>query len=41
MNCVLYFKVKPVILQGKKNIVENWLNENKLECSEELGDLVK
>jgi clathrin heavy chain len=31
----------PVLQQGKKNFVENWLKENKLECSEELGDLIK
>jgi len=28
-------------MQKKKNLVENWLNEGKLDCSEELGDLVK
>ena len=27
--------------QNKKNLLENWLAEDKLECSEELGDLVK
>ncbi|KAG5071468.1 hypothetical protein JHK86_006679 [Glycine max] len=26
---------------NKKNLLENWLVEDKLECSEELGDLVK
>ncbi|EMS54775.1 Clathrin heavy chain [Triticum urartu] len=26
---------------NKKNLLENWLAEDKLECSEELGDLVK
>ncbi|CAH8290985.1 unnamed protein product [Eruca vesicaria subsp. sativa] len=30
-----------VVNQNKKNLVENWLTEDKLECSEELGDLVK
>ena len=30
-----------VVNQNKKNILENWLVEDKLECSEELGDLVK
>ncbi|CAI7842986.1 unnamed protein product, partial [Closterium sp. NIES-53] len=30
-----------VVNQNKKNLLENWLNEDKLECSEELGDLVK
>ncbi|KAJ6987336.1 clathrin heavy chain 1-like [Populus alba x Populus x berolinensis] len=27
--------------QTKKNLLENWLAEDKLECTEELGDLVK
>ncbi|KAI7988043.1 ABC transporter G family member 34 [Camellia lanceoleosa] len=30
-----------VINQNNKNLLENWLAEDKLECSEELGDLVK
>ncbi|KAG5544003.1 hypothetical protein RHGRI_016677 [Rhododendron griersonianum] len=30
-----------VVNQIKKNLLENWLAEDKLECSEELGDLVK
>ncbi|KAF7816495.1 clathrin heavy chain 1 [Senna tora] len=30
-----------VVNQNKKNLLENWLAEDKLECSEELGDLVK
>uniref|UniRef100_A0A224XCR3 Clathrin heavy chain n=1 Tax=Panstrongylus lignarius TaxID=156445 RepID=A0A224XCR3_9HEMI len=32
---------KPVLAQGKKQLLEKWLKEDKLECSEELGDLVK
>lgn len=32
---------RPVLQQNKKNLLEKWLMENKLECSEELGDLVK
>lgn len=32
---------KPVLAQNRKNFIENWLNQDKLECSEELGDLVK
>jgi clathrin heavy chain len=32
---------RPAIAQNRKNLVEKWLSENKLECSEELGDLVK
>ncbi|RXK35208.1 clathrin heavy chain [Tremella mesenterica] len=32
---------RPVIQQGKKQLLEKWLKENKLECSEELGDLVR
>lgn len=30
-----------LVNQNKKNLLENWLAEDKLECSEELGDLVK
>ncbi|CAJ2653424.1 unnamed protein product [Trifolium pratense] len=30
-----------VVNQNKKILLENWLAEDKLECSEELGDLVK
>ncbi|GJV93607.1 clathrin heavy chain 2-like protein [Tanacetum coccineum] len=30
-----------VVNQNKKNLLENWLAEDKLECSEELGDLTK
>ncbi|KAL4335567.1 hypothetical protein GQ457_07G017970 [Hibiscus cannabinus] len=30
-----------VVNQNKMNLLENWLAEDKLECSEELGDLVK
>ncbi len=33
--------VKPVLAQNRKHLLEKWLNENKLECSEELGDLVR
>ncbi|CAF4623524.1 unnamed protein product, partial [Didymodactylos carnosus] len=32
---------KPVVMQGKKQLWEKWLKEDKLECSEQLGDLVK
>ena len=32
---------RPVLMQGKKNLLEKWLKEDKLECSEELGDIVK
>lgn len=32
---------RPVLLQGRKQLCEKWLKEEKLECSEELGDLVK
>lgn len=33
--------VRPVLQQGRKQLLEKWLKEEKLECSEELGDLVK
>ena len=32
---------RPVLAQGRKQLLEKWLKEDKLECSEELGDLVK
>lgn len=32
---------RPVLVQGRKPLLEKWLKEDKLECSEELGDLVK
>ncbi|ORX62733.1 clathrin heavy chain [Hesseltinella vesiculosa] len=33
--------VKPILLQNRKPLLEKWLKEDKLECTEELGDLVK
>ncbi|EHB14914.1 Clathrin heavy chain 2 [Heterocephalus glaber] len=32
---------RPVLQQGRKQLLEKWLKEDKLQCSEELGDLVK
>lgn len=32
---------KPVLAQNRKHLLDKWLGENKLECSEELGDLVR
>lgn len=31
---------RPVLQQGRGQLLEKWLSENKLECSEELGDMV-
>lgn len=31
---------RPVLQQGRANLLEKWLGEDKLECSEELGDIV-
>ncbi|KAG8858441.1 hypothetical protein FRB91_009751 [Serendipita sp. 411] len=31
----------PVLQQGRKQLLEKWLKENKLECTEELGDIVR
>src|SRR3546814_3365323 len=31
---------RPVLQQGRANLLEKWLGEDKLECSEELGDAV-
>ncbi|KAI9818123.1 MAG: hypothetical protein M1827_000748 [Pycnora praestabilis] len=33
--------VRPVLAQNRKHLLEKWLKENKLECSEELGDTVR
>lgn len=33
--------VKPVIVQKKKEYLDKWIRDDKLTCSEELGDLVK
>ena len=33
--------VRPVMLQNRKHLLEKWLKEGKLECSEELGDIVR
>ncbi|KTW31407.1 hypothetical protein T552_00051 [Pneumocystis carinii B80] len=33
--------IKPVLAQNRENLLEKWLQENKLECSEELGDIVR
>ena len=31
---------RPVLAQGKPQMLEKWLQEDKLDCSEQLGDLV-
>ena len=33
--------VRPVLEQNRKHLLEKWLKEDKLECSEELGDIVR
>ncbi|KAF2405615.1 clathrin heavy chain [Trichodelitschia bisporula] len=33
--------VRPVLGQGRKHLLEKWMSENKLEASEELGDIVR
>ncbi|KAI0999286.1 putative clathrin heavy chain [Podosphaera aphanis] len=33
--------VKPVLAQNRKHLLEKWLKENKLDCSEDLGDVVR
>ncbi|EKX42588.1 clathrin heavy chain [Guillardia theta CCMP2712] len=32
---------RPVIGQGKQQLLQKWFDEGKLECSEDLGDLIK
>lgn len=33
--------VRPVLQQNRKHLLEKWLNEEKLECTEELGDIAR
>lgn len=33
--------VRPVLQQNRKHLLEKWMKEEKLECSEELGDIVR
>jgi clathrin heavy chain len=33
--------MRPVVAQGRRELVEKWLKEDKLECTEELGDIVQ
>jgi clathrin heavy chain len=33
--------VRPVLAQNRKHLLEKWFKEGKLECSEELGDIVR
>jgi clathrin heavy chain len=33
--------VRPVLEQNRKHLLEKWLKENKVACSEELGDIVR
>lgn len=32
---------KPVLAQGRKQLIDKWFEQNKLTCTEELGDLVR
>ncbi|KAL2123078.1 hypothetical protein VTJ04DRAFT_3533 [Mycothermus thermophilus] len=32
---------QPVLAQNRKQLLQKWLTENKLECSEKLGDMVR
>lgn len=32
---------QPVLVQNRKNLLEKWLAEGKLDCSEQLGDLIR
>lgn len=33
--------VRPVIQQGKLNLVEQWISQKKLTMSDELGDIIR
>ena len=42
LNCYESLELCRLVLQqGRKHLLQKWLQEDKLECSEELGDLVK
>src|SRR5262249_3699814 len=32
---------QPVLQQNRKHLLEKWLKEDKLDCSEQLGDMVR
>jgi clathrin heavy chain len=32
---------QPVLAQNRKNLLEKWLKEDKLDCSEQLGDMIR
>jgi len=32
---------RPVIMQNKLNLIENWIKDNKLTMSDELGDIIR
>ena len=32
---------RPVLAQNRKHLLEKWFNENKLDCSEQLGDAIR
>ena len=33
--------VKPVLQQGKTNLIEDWIKQDKLTATEQLGDLIR
>lgn len=33
--------LRPVLQQGRKELIEKWLKQDKLHCTEELGDIVQ
>ncbi len=33
--------IRPVLQQNRKHLLDKWMGEGKLECSEELGDIVR
>ena len=33
--------IRPVLQQNRKHLLDKWMSEGKLECSEELGDIVR
>eukprot|EP00003_Mantamonas_plastica_P027135 TRINITY_DN573_c0_g1_i1.p1 TRINITY_DN573_c0_g1~~TRINITY_DN573_c0_g1_i1.p1 ORF type:complete len:1592 (-),score=619.62 TRINITY_DN573_c0_g1_i1:79-4854(-) len=42
LNKIESISLAPAILQqGRKNLLEDWIRDDKIECSEELGDIVK
>jgi hypothetical protein len=41
LNAYESLELSRLVINQNKNLFDNWLHEDKLQCNEELGDLVK